>query len=341
MALIYQPNSSSSYQVFTHSLEKDFEACVVNLSSQLFGENSLYIDIKKKMKNGDIVTIPDGYLIDSTDPNNPSLYIIENEIIAHDPFKHIGIQLLKFATCFDEAKVNVRKFLMDKIEKEASLLKRMSEFAENSRFRNIDNFLDHAVYKPFKALVIIDEARPELHNILEKINADISVLELKTYINENEEFIYQFDTLYDEAEELDVSTQAKGKTLTKEERAKRRERRARCNTIVVPARKEGFESVFIRENRWYAIRIGAAMKERIKYIAVYQKAPVGAITHIAKIQEIKPYKDSGKYEVIFDGKAEEIKPLKVKNSSKAPQGPIYAEKEKIDSAKSLDDLLSY
>ncbi len=35
----------------------------------------------------DIVTIPDGYLIDTTKPDEPKLFIIENEIVKHDPFK--------------------------------------------------------------------------------------------------------------------------------------------------------------------------------------------------------------------------------------------------------------
>ena len=45
-------------------------------------------------------------------------------------------------------------------------------------------------------------------------------------------------------------------------------------TIVVPAQEEGFRNEFIGNSHWYAIRISAAMKDRIKYIAAYQVAPI-------------------------------------------------------------------
>ncbi|MBT3234834.1 MAG: hypothetical protein HN353_02680 [Bdellovibrionales bacterium] len=107
----------------------------------------------------------------------------------------------------------------------------------------------------------------------------------------------------------------------------------------MPARKEGFNEVFLGENRWFAIRIGAAMKDKIKYIAAYQISPICAITHIAKIKEIRPYQDTGKYEVVFDGAAEEITPVKISNPAQSPQCPVYVEYQKIDSADSVDDLL--
>jgi hypothetical protein len=46
------------------------------------------------------------------------------------------------------------------------------------------------------------------------------------------------------------------------------------DTVVVPAREDGFREVFIGENRWYAVRIHGAMRPQIKFVAVYQVAPV-------------------------------------------------------------------
>lgn len=51
------------------------------------------------------------------------------------------------------------------------------------------------------------------------------------------------------------------------------------DTVVVPARVDSFKKVFIEQNCWYAIRIAPKMLGMIKYIAVYQKEPVAAITH--------------------------------------------------------------
>jgi hypothetical protein len=70
-----------------------------------FGSSTIYVDVKKKIKGADIASIPDGYVVDMTEPAMPRLYVLENEIVSHDPFKHIGIQMLKFVTGFDEAKL--------------------------------------------------------------------------------------------------------------------------------------------------------------------------------------------------------------------------------------------
>ena len=43
-----------------------------------------------------ILSLPDGYLIGFTLPENPRLYIIENELSSHYPYKHIGSQMLEF-----------------------------------------------------------------------------------------------------------------------------------------------------------------------------------------------------------------------------------------------------
>ena len=49
------------------------------------------------------------------------------------------------------------------------------------------------------------------------------------------------------------------------------------DTIIVPAQEGGFESVFLHENAWYAIRIAGAMIDKIKYCAAYQVKPIAAV----------------------------------------------------------------
>src|SRR5712692_130456 len=46
------------------------------------------------------------------------------------------------------------------------------------------------------------------------------------------------------------------------------------DTIVVPAKEEGFQETFLGEHRWYAVRIHGSVRPQIKYIAAYQIAPV-------------------------------------------------------------------
>lgn len=112
------------------------------------------------------------------------------------------------------------------------------------------------------------------------------------------------------------------------------------DTIVVPARVEGFRRVFIGENCWYSIRIGEKAIPGLKYIAAYQVAPVSAITHVAEIAEIKPYEDSGKYKVIFKTPAIEIQPIKLdpNDINSRPQAPRYTNYQKLKTARTLTEL---
>ena len=60
------------------------------------------------------------------------------------------------------------------------------------------------------------------------------------------------------------------------------------DTIIVPAKKDGFEETFLSEDCWYAIRISGGMLDQIKYIAAYRTQPVSAITHYAPVPVSSP-----------------------------------------------------
>jgi len=83
------------------------------------------------------------------------------------------------------------------------------------------------------------------------------------------------------------------------------------------------------------------MKDKIKYIAAYQVAPISSITHIAEVHEIKPYKDTGKYILYFKGKAKKISPIGIKDPNKSPQGSVYVKYEDLMKNKFLDESLEY
>jgi hypothetical protein len=112
------------------------------------------------------------------------------------------------------------------------------------------------------------------------------------------------------------------------------------DTIVVPAREEDFQETALGEDRWYAIRMHSSMIPRIKHLAVYRVAPVTAITHVAPVQDIEPWKNTAKYVVNFAEPIEELKkPVKLgpKGKVKAPQAPWYTSYERLMGAGNLDE----
>lgn len=112
------------------------------------------------------------------------------------------------------------------------------------------------------------------------------------------------------------------------------------DTIVVPAKEEGFQEVFLRENRWHEIRIHQSMIPRIKYIAAYQVAPISAVTHWAPVKNILPWENTGKFVVNFTEPAKEIEHINLvpKSRVKAPQAPRYTSFSRLKQAKTMDDL---
>ncbi|WP_054286381.1 hypothetical protein [Gulbenkiania mobilis] len=111
------------------------------------------------------------------------------------------------------------------------------------------------------------------------------------------------------------------------------------DTIIVPAREEGFRQRFLNENCWFAVRINAKHISKLKFIAAYQVAPVTAITHIAEVEAILPYNDTRKYMIKFKGPATAIAPIsRPENSDVSMQSPRYALREKLLTAKNLDEV---
>ena len=82
------------------------------------------------------------------------------------------------------------------------------------------------------------------------------------------------------------------------------------------------------------------MIPKIKYIAVYQVSPISAITYVAPVASIEPYKDTGKYCVTLAESAQKTKHIKLvtKGRVKALQSLRYTSYEKLTSAKNLDEV---
>ena len=115
------------------------------------------------------------------------------------------------------------------------------------------------------------------------------------------------------------------------------------DTIVVPARPQGFYNVFVGEDRWYSIPISKERIPYLRYIAAYRTSPISAVTHVAKIKKIvpSPY-DLGKKMVLFDGSAVELtKSIRRGKDYLALQSPRYTNFKKLLTSQTVDDLFDF
>jgi len=111
------------------------------------------------------------------------------------------------------------------------------------------------------------------------------------------------------------------------------------NTVIVSAKPENFERVFLGQKCWYAIHLGGGMLPKIKYIAAYQSYPQKAITHYAPVASIEPYGEQGKYKLNFSESAKPIGPIPFADAPiGAMLGRRYTTLEKLLKAKKLTDL---
>jgi hypothetical protein len=333
MSLIW--TKGGAYRRIEYKNEADLEAAIQKVQKELFGSNRVYLDVKKKIgTKGGLRNIPDGYLLDFSG-RKPRLYVIENELASHHLLKHIAVQILEFSLSFEAEPRTIKNILFSALQDQPDAKSKGESYASTHGFRNLDHLLDSLVHDgPFAALIIIDESSDELESALaQKFQFGIDVLELARYENDKGEQFYLFDPFL---EDLSIGEAMRGDTAREFKAVDLSD----VDTVVVPARDDGFEEVFIGENRWYKIRIHGTMRPQIKHIAVYRVAPISAITHIAPVKSIEPWKDSRKFVVNFSEPAREIGPIKLVKDGRVKQlySLRYTTRAKLMSARTLDDI---
>src|SRR5262245_4585708 len=118
MSLIWT-STDGPYRRVEYASESDLESAVLDVRRSLFGPNRIYLDVKKRIgAKGGVRNIPDGYLID-LNGHKPHLYVVENELAAHEPLRHIAVQILQFSLSFESEPRAVRAILFNALQQDA------------------------------------------------------------------------------------------------------------------------------------------------------------------------------------------------------------------------------
>jgi len=154
------------FEQVIYSKESDFEELVAQNAETIFGDKAIYIDTKKKVNTSSFGgTIPDGFLIDLSDKEDPQFYLIEVELQKHDFFGHIFPQITKFFAFYRDSKQ--RQKLIDTIFalfREDNILK--EKIRELIGSREVYKFLKDTMDNGQNILIVIDESKAEFKEIM-------------------------------------------------------------------------------------------------------------------------------------------------------------------------------
>ena len=181
-------HKSGKFQEYKFKKEEDFEKEVVNNYKLFFGEKTIYIDAKNKMETKIGNVIPDGFLFDLTNIDDPEFYIVEVELSKHSFYEHIFPQITKFIGFINSQNYDT---LITKIWEEVQsdkILKK--QFGET---KELYKFIKDTMANNCNILLVIDDLKQELNemnSVYQEWNRLVKQICIKKHINKNE-------TMYD------------------------------------------------------------------------------------------------------------------------------------------------
>jgi len=152
---------------YSYSLEEEFEKDIISNTKNFFGNRIIYIETKTKIDSKELGgSIPDGFLFDLSDMDNPNFYLVEIELASHDFFRHIFPQITKFFAFFKSSRK--RSKLVEKIFSiTSSNLNLKKEFKKYLGEKEIYKFIKDVIDDSQNILLIIDGGKKELPEIID------------------------------------------------------------------------------------------------------------------------------------------------------------------------------
>lgn len=208
--ILYRHGNRYSEREFLN--ESKFEGLVIENSKILFGQNSIYIDSKKKIDNSAFGgVIPDGFLFDLSDKENFEFYIIEIELSKHSFFNHIFPQITKYFAFYKnpDSQGKLVEKLYEIFNNDNKLQQQLKDRIGN---REIFKFIKDTVENSQNILLIIDDDKQELPEIMETYTDTwgkmVKIGILKEYQNQNnlKDSILAMSPNFENIENIDLIT---------------------------------------------------------------------------------------------------------------------------------------
>ena len=187
----------------SYSSEEEFERDITENTKSFFGKRIIYIETKTKIDSKELGgSVPDGFLFDLSDIDNPNFYLVEIELASHDFYRHIFPQITKFFAFFKSSRSRAK--LVEKIFSIVNSnpnLKR--EFKKYLGEKEIYKFIKDVLDDSQNILLIIDGEKNELPEIVDTYTDTwgkmVKILIIRKFSNK-EEFIYMLDPEFERIE---------------------------------------------------------------------------------------------------------------------------------------------
>lgn len=172
------------YELWTPPTEDEFEREVKKHTQDIFGEQSMYLDMRQKLRS-EVGTgsIPDGFVIVFRDL--PHWHIVEVELSWHAVREHIVSQVGRFISAIENpsTKNNIVNAIYDEITKDDFFKLRLRKAIG---LVDIHKFLADLISKPPILTIIIEKATPELREALRILRypQEIKIIEFQTFTRE-------------------------------------------------------------------------------------------------------------------------------------------------------------
>src|SRR3990167_11208943 len=184
--LIIQNNKK--FHLHSYQSEKELEEIVTQYTPDIFGKNSVYINLKRKITSvKGISGIPDGFLLDF---ERNKLFIVEVELSSHDIIRHISNQLIRFKVAMNNP--DLKESLAQDFHK---------KITENNSKRASLADIQNLIGKNFGIAILIDnisEQLVEIVNMLSQDGTDVLAVPFEMYTDQNNK-IFKFTTFTKEA----------------------------------------------------------------------------------------------------------------------------------------------
>ena len=172
------------YNLWTPTSEGDFEELVKQHARDIFGEQSIYLDMRKTLRSkSGIGSIPDAYVVVLEDP--PIWHIVEVELSTHPLFEHIVSQISKFISGIKNpySQRQIAEALYEEIERDDFLKLRLRKAIGSAE---IHKFLSDVLLTEPVLTVIIERETEELREALRAVPCkQKEVVEFQTFTRES------------------------------------------------------------------------------------------------------------------------------------------------------------